>query len=64
MIKRFSFLTLAAVLALALSATAQAANVIVTDDSGGSSIDVTGTATGATGTTIAYKDTITGISRP
>jgi hypothetical protein len=52
--RRFSFLALAVVAALALSAPARAGNVLVYADSGGTSADVHGTATGATVDTAAY----------
>jgi hypothetical protein len=53
MIKRFSFLALAAVLALAFSVPAYASSVPVTSDSGGGSVNVTGTSGGATVATIS-----------
>jgi hypothetical protein len=63
MIKRFSFLALAAVLALALSAPAQAAPVLVLTDAGGGSADVLGSSTGATiGTTAYPSDAINSIN--
>lgn len=55
-VKRFSVLALAAVLALAVSATSQASTVVVSD-AGGGSADVVGTATGATVTTDSYSNT-------
>jgi hypothetical protein len=61
MIKRLPILAFAAVVALAISAPAQAG--LVLSDSGGGSADVTGTATGATANTIAYPlDAITSIN--
>jgi hypothetical protein len=57
MIKRFSFLAVAAVLALALSAPAHAATIYVMTDAGGGSADVIGSSTGATISTDSYTNT-------
>ncbi len=62
MIKRFSFLALAAVVALALCAPANAGSVTVYQDSGGGSTNVSGTSTGATINTAGYTDYITSIN--
>jgi hypothetical protein len=62
MTKRLGFLALAAIVALAFSASAQAAPVDVYDDSGGSSIDLYGHGYGGMGTTSPYADTITSVS--
>jgi hypothetical protein len=58
MIKRFSMLAVAAALALALSTPGYASTIIVTEDSGGGTVDVHGTATGATVTTDSYADDV------
>jgi len=54
---------LASALLFAVSAPAEAGPIPVLSDSGGGSIDVTGTATGMTATTVAYPgDTLTSIN--
>jgi hypothetical protein len=56
MIKRISQLALAAVFALALAGPSRASLTPVTSDAGGGTVDVLGTATGATVTTDSYTD--------
>jgi len=53
MFKRFTFFALAAVLALAISASARATTVLVTSDAGTGYVNTVGTSTGATITTAA-----------
>jgi len=62
MIKRFSFLAMAAIVAWALCAPAHAGSVIVSEDSGGGSANATGTSTGAIINTAGYSDYITAIN--
>jgi len=60
--RRFSFLAVAAVVALALCAPAHAGTVNVSEDSGSGSANATGTSTGAIINTAGYSDYITAIN--